>query len=338
MARGLLPWLVVVGAAACSQPTGIVLSLRGVETAEALLLGVGENGGEGSYRVARETGVIELGGPYRDGFEIYLHREDLLGQRKLALVLDATLPQSGDGRVPLRATYEVAPSRDELIEVRLEPVVAGSGQWVCQGRPQSDGDGFVISDEPERDCDRDGWLSSEDPEDVDPLAIPDASDLRLRLAPGKLDGKCALALGRNLYEGVFDRVSECNACAGRLAELMACVDANDVVDCRVGASGRYELGAKELLELASNARLTLVHLAGPADAYFVPSASSLKSFPDAAKGQWRVAFERRAGAPALFFAQFLLTDHAVDPPRHQLVRVRFDPGEASSCEDRRRRS
>lgn len=333
MARSFLPWLVALGAGACSQPTGVVLSVYGVEKAEALLLGVGENASAGSYRVARETGVIALPGPYPDGFEIYLDRAELLGQRKLALLLDATLPQGGDGRVALRASYQVEPSRDELIEVRLGPEEAGRGQWVCQGRPNDAGDGFVISDELERDCDRDGWLSSEDPEDVDPLLTADIGNLRV--ATGKIDGKCALALGGHVYEGAFDRASACSACVG---PVLTCAEASDMMDCRVGASGRYELYAKDLLELASNSSLTLVRLAGPADAYFVPSASALKAFPDAATGQWRVAFERRPGAPALFFAHFLLTDHAVDPPRHQLLRVRFDPGEVSSCEDRRSRS
>lgn len=332
MVRVVLPWL-AAAAISCSQPTGVVLSVHGVEKADALLLGVGENVAGASYRVARETGVIRVSGPYPDGFEIYLNREDLLGQSKLALVLDATLPQDGDGRAAFRASYQVAPSRDELIEVRLAPEPAARGQWVCQGRPNAAGDGFVISDEPEPDCDRDGWLATEDPEDVDPLAVPDPP-AGPRLLPGRIDGKCAVALGRNVIEGVFDRASACVLCAG---SVEACAASNDVLRCTIGASGRYELDAKDLLELASNAQLTLVRLAGPADAYFAPSASSLENFPDAAKGQWRVAFERRSAAPARFAAYFLLTDHAAEPPRQQLIQVQFEPNETSKCEDRRSR-
>lgn len=333
MVRVVLPGLVVASAVACSQPTGVVLTVHGVEKAEALLLSVGENATGADYRVARETGVIKLSGPYPDGFEIYLQRADLLDQRKLALVLDATLPQSGEGRAALRASYQVAPSSDELIEVRMAPVEAGRGQWVCQGRSAADGDAFVISDETNRDCDRDGWLAVDEPEDVDPLAQPELAELRL--APGTSNTQCALAVGRNRFDGVFERTGACLLCTG---PVVACAEANDALECRVGASGRHEVGAKELLELASNARLTLVRLAGPADGYFVPSASSLASFPDASKGLWRIAFERRPTAPAMFFAYFLLTDHAAMPPRHQVIRVRFDPGESNTCEDRRSRS
>lgn len=333
MVRLVLPWL-AAAAASCSQPTGVVLSVHGVEKADALLLGVGENVAGASYRVARETGIIQVSGPYPDGFEIYLNREDLLGQRKLALVLDATLPQDGDGRAAFRASYQVAPSRDELIEVRMAPTLAGRGQWVCQGASNAAGDGFVISDEAELDCDRDGWLAGDDPEDVDPLALPDPPS-GIRLVAGRIDGKCGLEAGRNRIAEVFERAGTCVLCSGPVED---CAAANDVLKCSIGVAGRYELDAKDLLELASNARLTLVRLAGPADGYFVPSASSLENFPDASKGQWRVAFERRPAAPFRFVAYFLLTDHAAEPPSHQVIQVQFEPNETSKCEDRRSRS
>jgi hypothetical protein len=309
---------VVAGAViACDQPTGLVVSVYGAAEAKGLQLTVGVDpvaSNQPRFLQADESGVIPIGGPYSDGFEIYLDRQALQKQGQVALVLDAVVDRNGVDI--LRDTYVVEPTRGALVEVRLTPKGLMPGRWVCAGRARSATDlkGFATFADPgDLDCDRDGWFAGVDPDDADPLGVG-------KVEVAARDGQCGIFLGGHQLLPL--NLSDCNNnCSLPLLP-------NQIEDCLSGSattticSSPREGGTfpvSEIADVGDNPDWELAKI-GPAvavNAYFAPS--------NRAPAEWAVTFSGVSPAPAWF----VLTDRA--HRRSTLIRVELGPGERSEC-------
>lgn len=309
-------WLV-----GCEQPTGIVVVVRGAQSASDLRLTVGEHVENSTYEVARETTTLKESGPYQDGFEIHLPRAALAAQAQIALVLDGAV-HGDNGKVDIRrVTYAFSPSAGALldVEMRLPAEPLAPGRWVC---PSGAGEGgFVVSDSD--DCDRDGWVSAFDLDDSNPLRV---------MAPGRLvlsaDARfCGIALGPSIFDGLVIR-GDCGVCDSGFGLPDSCLRSRGAAECTVyGSSATLPLST--LVDLPESADVTLATLTPMrAGAYFVPTKSSLRKYPDARAGEWAVAFERRL--PSIDASWFVISNRATSPPSHVLVQVKFETGDGTS--------
>lgn len=303
----------VTSLAAC-DPTGVVVSVQGMTEADELWLAVGTDRAGKRYQLAPESGRIAHGGPYRDGFEIYLSRGELQDQGEVALVLDGVFAASST-IAPVRvqrATYVVKPTTSELIEVQLKPTDLGTGQWVCYGRAGNGG--FTIHSGPEPvDCDRDGWTASKDPDDADPLVVPapGTQDGPILKRSRLHDGRCAIKFSDVEYETEIE-ADKCSGCDPSLITLPQCLDQSKPVRC--GFNGASAVVPVTMLGVVpDNPVWGLVRLfPGQITGTFQPSVRA----PD----EWSAVFERLGPTtPALF----LLTDRSGDEPFANLVQVNF---------------
>ncbi len=309
-ARGALAAL-LVAAAGCDQPTGIVVTVEGVTDASQLWLTVGTPG-ELDARQPRflqtdETGPVPYETPFPGTFEIYLEREALMGQARLALVVDSAVGDPVDVR---RDGFVVEPDPDALVEVKLTPRAIGKGQWVCAGAPPSNGDrGFVVATRSEdHDCDRDGWFGVDDRDDSDPLQAPSPT------FDGDLAPSCTIKLGtRPLPGSMICGLGQCKEPTG---DNDACLLTAPRVHCKVGTPNA-EIALKEIAgeALPTNPDWELIKL-GPARAngYFNPSIQ--------APGQWTATFE----LGELRNAWFVLRDRARGATFQRLVHLELNEG------------
>jgi hypothetical protein len=307
---------VLAAVTGCQQPTGLVVSVFGATVADELRLTVGTRDAEAAQpRFLRQDDLVlpRQSEPYPDGFEIYLDRQDLLAESAVAVVLDAVIT---DGEVDiLRDSYVIVPELDSLLEVRLTPQGLGTGQWVCSGRA-GEMERFTITSPRDLDCDRDGWLAGDDPDDADPriTGMPRFADAL---------GRCAVALGGNLIE-LFARGAPCSPCDPREG-LEKCLESLPRTRCMVrGTTASFSVD--DLVgDIASNPEWELAKLAPQSDLFsatFVPTNRA----PD----QWRAVFAR-AGSP-VNTGWFSLRDRVRGDVT--LIEVTFAPpdGEEARCE------
>lgn len=324
MASLRLICVVVALGGACSQPTGVVISVEGAESASQLWLAVGvaaKDGGGKRFLQTDETDFIEHEPPFEDGFEIFLDRDKLMGQGKIALVLDSTVPMA-----PLdiqRDSYVLTPESGVLTEVKLAPKGIGSGQWVCAGQPRTGAQaGFAVAlDESDQDCDRDGWhfgtSGNVDPDDADPLQVGTPAWTQEGL-------RCLLKLGdRKLYDPPLGScAAPCITDPLDGPRLEGCFQEVPKVRCEIELKGRESRGIFTVQALVkaqiNNPNWELVKL-GPqgAKAYFAPS--------DRSPNEWSVIFEMGE----IQLGWFLLTDR--DSGLRRLIRVEAKSGTDSSC-------
>ena len=302
----------------CSDPTGVVISVRGAKDAKELWLGVGEKANGSRYLPADETGRLPHQGPFDDGFEIYLSRAELLAQGQVPLVLDA-ITQPGAGPVDiLRATYLLKADANELVEVQMAPTTIGPGRWVCYGQA-GERDGFTIADGPShQDCDRDGW-GAEDPDDADPLSVPrrEPPPMGENLLPGLRDlgPGCGFDFGAGIRRLPAD-FDGCGSCLlTELSAINTCLESGARVRCSIQGN----VGAVKVSTISDrrNPDWELVRLwpwpLARVNGYFAPS--------NEAPGDWSVIFSRTDAL--ITNGWFLLTDRALSAPVPTVVRVEF---------------
>lgn len=268
-------------ASACrEQPEGVVLKVQGVDKAHQLWLTVGTDRKvvSGAAEELRFTQFAPLSAfydddkPFRDGDEVFLDRPELMEQEQVAIVLDASLKESGGGaeRVNvLRAAFAFDIAAGELNEVELQPAQIGAGQWVCAGKPARNGakSFAIVPGEIERDCDRDGWNVGADPDDADPLRTGTPMWSRE-------SGFCRIGVsGRVLpLADLLPCATNCPTQPETSAELQGCFDGQIKTRCKTNVKrGRFEV-AKLLRAKPVNPNWELVRL-GPADfgVVFAPS-------------------------------------------------------------------
>lgn len=302
--------LLVSSVAGCEQPTGLVLSVQGLETTERLYLTVGDHASSRSSaekpRFDRWDGPddsepIAYQPPFPASFEIFIENQHLLSKPKLSIMLDAT---SGPMASPqlLRDSFEVSPESGQLLEVKLRPSELGRGQWVCWGRARTPSNpGVVIElDAMDTDCDRDGWPFDKDPDDADPVAV---GTLMWALE----GGQCRISVGAG-RPPVFEPPACETECL--LSQVRTCLGNKPRRHCKINKPSET-IKVVNILEpdtLPSNPNWELVKL-GPMEAsgYFEPSERS--------PGEWSVTFQ----LGALESAWFMLKDR--DSGFSQLIHV-----------------
>ncbi len=298
----------------CDQPTGVVVSVQGVESAERLYLTVGDLASihasdQPRYIRGMDLGLIDYQPPFPGTFEIFIENPTLLSKPKLALMLDATNGPAASPEIR-RDSFEVEPENGALLEVRLDPQPMGAGQWVCWGRARTTADpGVVIQlNGSDTDCDRDGWEFDSDPDDADPLQVGTPA--------WREEGPfCAIRLGNRILRRDTD-------CVGSCAPGLCLVNKPRTV-CRVPFPTATLTLAQLLVGAARpiNPDWMLVKVGPPeAAAYFEPSERSLD--------EWKATFKIPAGRRD---ALFQLEDRASSITRLIQIELNDDP-EMAECE------
>lgn len=297
-------------ASACrEQPEGVVLLVQGVDSTEQvwLTLGAQRRVIEGpddteSLRFASAQSRLYEKKPFKDGDEVLLDLPALQQQDEVAVVLDASVKTGGGNDINiLRAAYAFNVESGVLNEVELRPSQLGLGQWVCAGKPGENGiKSFAVANVSDRDCDRDGWVVGEDPDDADPLKVgiprwipdptPGLNQCSLHVGSRVLRWKAFLNqdCGRNCSESPLDN-----------SGYDGCTDGEVKVRCKVGTKTTTLLLKSILSNLPQNPDWELARI-GPMDANAV-FAPSFK-----APNEWSVTFALGGSG----FGWFVLNDRA----------------------------
>jgi hypothetical protein len=269
--------LLLVG---CDQPKGVVINVSGAGDASNLWLTVGTERSSATdlprFRQEDESGLMKIGKAVPDGFEIYLDRPELMGESRVALVLDSVV--NATPLVFKRDSYVVEPDADALTEVKLAPKELGAGQWICAGRLASGADpGFVVAlDDNDVDCDHDGWNYPSDLDDRDPLV---SGKPMWVLDAGR--ARCVVKLGaRVLGEASTMCPLDCKDPDDGLFEL--CLQQISMMRCEI-SEGKGAITVKGLVGESGNPTWELVRLGSSRmNGYFLPSIQ--------APSEWSVEF------------------------------------------------